>query len=360
MKLKAFAPNINVTVSVHNSLNSSKGVIYSNDLRGLEESVIVQELANQKVTEVRKILKRDNGALKETGLLIITFNTHNLPEYIMIGYQRTSVRVYIPLPMRCNNCFKYGHLHKFCKNNKICYNCGEEHHIDPTSNIKCNRPQKCINCNIEQLANPHNSTSKKCPVFLKQQELQAIKTTNRCDNKTANTILNARFSKETSQLYSSIAKNSNSQQSISTKPQQPKEPRLSIHEQSILEKLNNSTGPQQLKGPGKTHQELSNLQKSNNTTGPHLLKGPEPGNSNHDQSTSRPAPTSYADLYPSTRKTSTDNNSPQTTRNSPTKTTKKLSLDISKRITSIKKDAKKLKTLLNPDTSSDSEEMDIS
>lgn len=107
----------------HTTLNFSKGVIYSNDLRGIEENLIVEELSTQKVVSVKKILKKVNDSLIETGLIIITFATPNLPEQLFIGYERVKIRPYIPSPLRCYKCFRYGHITKICNNEQICPHC---------------------------------------------------------------------------------------------------------------------------------------------------------------------------------------------------------------------------------------------
>jgi len=72
--------DVDVRASEHKTLNFSKGVIYCNDLRHIYEDTILQELKQQKVTEVKKIMKRQNPnsnsdtnniTLVETGLIII-------------------------------------------------------------------------------------------------------------------------------------------------------------------------------------------------------------------------------------------------------------------------------------------------
>jgi len=179
MQLKALAPNINVVVSLHNALNYTKGVIYSNDLREIDENIILKELAHHQISVVKKILKKVMGNLIETGLIILTFCTHVLPEHIMIGYRSTTVREYIPLPTRCNNCFEYGHVQKICKTNKICYNCGDSYRRGPHNNEKCTRPPKCTYCNEDKSQDPHNSVNRRCRIFKIQQELIAIITKNK-------------------------------------------------------------------------------------------------------------------------------------------------------------------------------------
>jgi len=49
LKLAKIA-DVDVTASEHKTLNFSKGVIYCNDLRHIDEDTILQELKQQKVT----------------------------------------------------------------------------------------------------------------------------------------------------------------------------------------------------------------------------------------------------------------------------------------------------------------------
>jgi len=49
--------DFSVTVSEHSNLNSTQGIVYSNDLRGIQEDEILRELSTQKLTKVKKILK---------------------------------------------------------------------------------------------------------------------------------------------------------------------------------------------------------------------------------------------------------------------------------------------------------------
>ncbi|XP_061391578.1 uncharacterized protein LOC133326987 [Musca vetustissima] len=173
-----------VEVKEHNRLNCSKGVIYNNDLRGIPEEEILIELKQQNVTEVKKILKKVNDSLIETGLIILTFSSVSPPESINIGYEKSVIRPFIPMPLRCRKCFRYGHSTIVCQNNKICINCGEEEHLNDDED--CVKATKCINCVKENRSeNNHSVLNKKCPVFLKFKELQTIKTVEKVDHKTA-------------------------------------------------------------------------------------------------------------------------------------------------------------------------------
>ncbi|KAH8250661.1 hypothetical protein KR032_012125, partial [Drosophila birchii] len=182
LRMKTFH-DFPVSVSEHSSLNFSKGVIYSNELRNIDEQTILEELKTQKVTEIRKIKKMERNELKETGLIIITFASLTLPESIMIGYEKVNVRPYIPLPLRCRNCLRLGHPTTACKSTALCNNCSAEKHT--TLEESCNNEKFCINCKYDTPTNTHSPMDKTCPTFIKHKKLTSIKTLEKVDHKTA-------------------------------------------------------------------------------------------------------------------------------------------------------------------------------
>lgn len=151
----------------HPHLNSCKGVIRTRDLQDMEEDDIATELKDQGVTQVKRItLKRDDKVVN-TGTYILTFNLHDHPERIQIGYLSVRVDKYIPNPLRCFSCQKFGHGSASCKCKPVCCTCGEDGHQLP-----CTRPPKCCNCEGN-----HPASSKDCPVWIKEKEIQRIRVT---------------------------------------------------------------------------------------------------------------------------------------------------------------------------------------
>lgn len=109
--------------------------------------------------------------------------------------------------MKCNNCQQFGHIAKYCKNKKTCCECSKEYHLTSEKEL-CTNETNCVNCMQNKMENTkHSSKDKKCPIFIKQKELQAIKTINKVDNKTANKIYIERHHHDGA-LYTSVA-NSN-------------------------------------------------------------------------------------------------------------------------------------------------------
>jgi len=213
-----------ITATEHKTLNFSKGVIYCNDLRYIDEETILQELKPQKVIEVKKIMKRQNTnnntnnysntnnnttnnySLTETGLIIITFETLQLPEILRVGYETVRVRNYIPLPLRCRKCLRFGHPAPICKSTEKCLNCSDEKHTSEKE--LCKNDKKCLNCvNNPELDSQHSPLDRKCPTFCKQQELTAIKTTEKVDHKTALGIYFKRHGYKTRNSYANTLTN---------------------------------------------------------------------------------------------------------------------------------------------------------
>ena len=180
--LRSISPSIEIEITEHKSLNSSKAVLYSNDLRDIDEAEILSELRNQSVCEVRKIKKRVGDTLIETGLIILTFASPTYPTSIALGYEKVRLRPYIPMPLRCYNCLQFGHSAKICKNAKICPQCSNNWHLE--LNERCNLATSCVICKPLFSDNcNHAALDKKCPIFIKEKEIQAIITIEKVDKK---------------------------------------------------------------------------------------------------------------------------------------------------------------------------------
>ena len=101
--------NLPIKVTPHSSLNSCKGVIRSRDLEGVSEEEICENLTSQGVVGVKRINIRRNNELFPTNTLILTFNSPTLSNSVKAGYLNIPVAPYIPNPLRCFKCQKFGH-----------------------------------------------------------------------------------------------------------------------------------------------------------------------------------------------------------------------------------------------------------
>ena len=109
-----------VVVSLHRNLNYSKGVVTHWDLAHMTEDDWTQVEGIVKADQ----LLRDNRKTK-TGTWFLTFDTNIPPSVLRVGYlTNIKVRPYIPKPMRCHNCHRFGHLGKYCHKPARCIRCG--------------------------------------------------------------------------------------------------------------------------------------------------------------------------------------------------------------------------------------------
>ncbi|GFU40377.1 uncharacterized protein TNCV_4255551 [Trichonephila clavipes] len=120
--------NIPVIVLPHANLNSSRGMISESDLYNVPEQEIVEGLQDQKVCAVRRINIRRDGQVVNTKHLILTFTCPDLPQFITAGYLRCSVRPYIPNPLRCFQCQRFGHSKTTCHGKPTCARCSKVGH----------------------------------------------------------------------------------------------------------------------------------------------------------------------------------------------------------------------------------------
>ncbi|GFO40538.1 NADP dehydrogenase [ubiquinone] iron-sulfur protein 8, mitochondrial [Plakobranchus ocellatus] len=169
-KLGAIATflDIPVTVSPHKSLNSSKGVIRSRDLRCCSEEEMVEELSG--VIHARRIKVRRGEDKIQTDTVVLTFDSPKPPSRIRAGYLTLDVRPYVPLPMRCYKCQRYGHGKDRCKKPAaVCIRCGKGGHVERD----CSAGPLCVNCRGD-----HAASSKTCPKFLEEQAILRYKAEN--------------------------------------------------------------------------------------------------------------------------------------------------------------------------------------
>ena len=116
---------------------------------------------------------KKDGKSVETNTLLLTFIRINVPKSLKIFYRVIPVDVYIPNPLRCFNCQRFGHHENNCTEDpgSVCENCGADGHAHQTS--QCKNPTKCINC-----GKGHSPKSNTCEAWLKEKAIMQLKVTN--------------------------------------------------------------------------------------------------------------------------------------------------------------------------------------
>ena len=92
-----------VRVSIHKTLNSSRGVIRCRDLAAMSEVEIQDELKDKGVDGVDRVTLKKEGKVIPTNTLFffffLTFGSPELPKEITIGYLKVKVALFDPNPM---------------------------------------------------------------------------------------------------------------------------------------------------------------------------------------------------------------------------------------------------------------------
>ena len=162
--------DLKVKISLHNTLNTSKGVIRCQDFGPCTDDEILDNLKSEGVIHVRNIQVRRNGALKRTNTYVLTFITPVLPKKSKSAYLSVNVEVNIPNPLRCYHCQVFGHHEDNCMKKPVCGNCGGEKHCSDDLSANCKEPSKCANCN-----GPHPVFSRNCPTWKTEKEILSVK-----------------------------------------------------------------------------------------------------------------------------------------------------------------------------------------
>ena len=112
-KLDSFF-GVPVKVTEHKSLNTSKGIIRNPILKAETEENILEYLKPQGVTRVKRFTIRRDHEIVNTNTLLLTFNSIETPKTLKVFYQIIPVELYVPNPLNCFNCQRFGHHESNC------------------------------------------------------------------------------------------------------------------------------------------------------------------------------------------------------------------------------------------------------
>lgn len=160
----------NLRAFIPSNLLSRKGVIRNVDTWFDNEYLLTNIESQGKVIEVsrlnRRVIVDGNLTYKPTQSVILTFEGNVLPPHVVINGVFCRVETFIHKVTQCFKCLGFGHVAKQCRSVKnLCTNCG----ANKTEGHSCSVEDKyCITCKSSN----HNSTSKSCPEFSKQEQIK--------------------------------------------------------------------------------------------------------------------------------------------------------------------------------------------
>ena len=127
-------------MTVHKSLNSSKGVVRNWELARTDPDKIKENIPS--IIDVQQIVVKRNNVEVKTNTLILTFNSPKISESLKVCFLNIPVSQFVPNTLRCYKCQKFGHVTSKCKHSETCARCSETGHKDDS----CTKAFKCANC----------------------------------------------------------------------------------------------------------------------------------------------------------------------------------------------------------------------
>lgn len=167
LQLKTLIDGTKINISKHPILNRTKVVVSCAEVKDMDDATLLRGLQEKyNIIEIRRIKKMEDGHLKNTPAMILTFDGTVAPNEVFIGFQRCRTRVYLPNPMQCFRCFRFGHTKTNCRGKETCRNCSKEHPILLDLNRKqvCSEPAYCRNCEGN-----HQLASRQCPIYREEE-----------------------------------------------------------------------------------------------------------------------------------------------------------------------------------------------
>ena len=119
-----------------------RGVILNVDLDIAEEEIVEETCA----LTAKRIMRMEAGVPVPTTTVALTFATEP-PKDIRMGFMRYRVCHYIPTPIRCGRCQRFGHPTSVCHSKQPrCVRCGEAHSFDDCPKKEEGQQARCANC----------------------------------------------------------------------------------------------------------------------------------------------------------------------------------------------------------------------
>ena len=132
-------------------------------LRGYTWCRVVTVCKDHGVIAAKQMTKKGPGSkVTQLSLVCLTFEMAKLPLSISMGYQKYSVRTYVPDAILCFKCKRIGHIVNSCKGSERCVRCGGPQSFDQCTAKEEER--KCARC-----GGPHSAAYEGCEEIKKQK-----------------------------------------------------------------------------------------------------------------------------------------------------------------------------------------------
>ena len=142
-----------------------RGVIHNVDLDMTDDDIAEETGA----TSVKRLTRVESGDLVQTTTVALTFKEEP-PKTVNIGFYRFRVCRFIPAPIRCGRCQRFGHPTSACRSKQArCVRCGGGHGFEDCPNKGKEQQARCVNCGEN-----HSAAYKGCRRYQEVKETLRI------------------------------------------------------------------------------------------------------------------------------------------------------------------------------------------
>lgn len=154
-----------ITISCN---NVSKGSVFCVDFMDCTDDEIANELP-EGVALLRRLPSGRNRSVLKSGRLLLEFPSSVAPPHLILNCNlRLEVRAHIPAPLRCRNCFEFGHHERVCDVEEArCGRCGQLGHPADTCPAEAPHCHACGLC--------HDISSPECKVWRKEMSINIVR-----------------------------------------------------------------------------------------------------------------------------------------------------------------------------------------
>lgn len=125
-----------------------------------------------KAERLNRLVRPKDGSpsfLSPSTTIKVTFQSQVLPPYLVIHSVRSPIVPFIPKPIFCHKCLRYGHRSLGCRSKARCPACGEDHGVMVC--VKQDTPE-CIHCKGDHLT----TDFKNCSEYKAQESIKELMT----------------------------------------------------------------------------------------------------------------------------------------------------------------------------------------
>lgn len=150
-----------------NTVGIARGV----PLEWTEEEIMENSVCGSRIIKIERMnyWNADLQRALPSKSIKVTFRSFSLPSEMKIYSVLSKLDLFIPKPLFCKNCLRYGHTMKFCKMPTLCQNCTSTEH-----SVNCKDTAACKYCS-EEPKHPTKNTA--CPEKAVQIEIKKVMTT---------------------------------------------------------------------------------------------------------------------------------------------------------------------------------------